>query len=787
MKQIIMKKVLSTIVAAILVANVSAQIKLTEKNIDAVLKQMTLQEKADLLIGCIEGTNYFGVPQPTGSDPSNVILIPGAAGQTNKVSRLGIPATVVADGPAGLRISPTRPNDNNTYYCTGYPVPILMASTWNTPLVQRVGSTVGKELKEYGVDVLLAPGTNIMRNPLCGRNFEYYSEDPFLSGYICAAMVKGLQSEGVGACVKHFADNNQETNRNENDSRVDQRTLREIYLKPFEIVVKNSQPWSIMSAYNLLNGTHCQENYDLLTTVLRKEWGFKGFVMTDWTGKRNTSAQVHAGNDMMMPGTRTQIEQILADVQSGVLSEADVDACVRRVLQYIVKTPRFKGYKFTNRPDFETSKAVTRTAASEGIVLLKNEQRVLPLADSIKNIAFFGVTSYHFLSDGSGSGHVSTSYVVNMLEGMEKAGYHSNQGIKKIYDAVDALSDAKYEMSPAKAKLPILEMIGINHRPDEIRIPRYIADASTQESQLAVITIGRKPGEGADRAVKGDYELTETEQEMISNVCDAYHAVGKKVVVILNVGGVVETASWKDKPDAIILAWMPGQEGGHSVADILTGKVNPSGHLPITFPVHYSDVPSAQNYPNLPGKPEDGMNGLSAILNPKMYSADPCFNTTKYEEGINVGYRYYSTKGVSTSYPFGYGLSYTTFEFSNLKVAQRGKKYIASVTVRNTGNMAGRHVAQLYVKTPATTHETPVRELKAFAKTDLLQPGQSQMLTMEFSNYDLATFYLEDSAWKTIAGTYMVEICENAETVVTSMPLRIKDTTRYSVNNVLNN
>ena len=781
-----MKKVLLTTIAALLTAGLSAQIKLTEKNIDKVLKQMTLQEKADVLIGCIEGTNYFGVPQPTGSDPSNVTLIPGAAGQTNKVSRLGIPATVVADGPAGLRISPTRPDDPNTYYCTGYPVPILMASTWNTPLVQQVGRTMGKELKEYGVDVLLAPGTNIMRNPLCGRNFEYYSEDPFLSGYICAAMVNGLQSEGVGACVKHFAANNQETNRNENDSRVDQRTLREIYLKPFEIVVKNSQPWSIMSAYNLLNGVHCQENYDLLTTVLRNEWGFKGFVMTDWTAKRNTSAQIHAGNDMMMPGTKTQIEQILEDVKSGALSEADVDACVRRVLQYIVKTPRFKGYAFSNHPDFETSTTISRNAASEGIVLLKNKQQTLPLTDSIKNIAFFGVTSYHFLSDGSGSGHVSTSYVVNMLEGMEKAGYHFNKGIKKIYDAVDVLSDAKYDMSPAKTRLPILEMIGINHRPDEIRIPRYIADASAQQSQLAIITIGRKPGEGADRAVKGDFELTETEQEMISNVCDAYHAVGKKVVVILNVGGVVETASWKEKPDAIVLAWMPGQEGGHSVADVLTGKVNPSGHLPITFPVHYSDVPSAKNYPNLPGKPEDGMNGLSAILNPALYSADPCFNTTKYEEGIHVGYRYYSTKGVRTSYPFGFGMSYTTFEFSDLKVTPQGKKYIATITVKNTGNKAGRQVAQLYIKSPATTHETPIRELKAFAKTDLLQPGQSQKLTMEFSNYDLASFYLEDSAWKTISGSYTVEIGEDAETIKISTPLQIKSTTKYPVNNVLN-
>ncbi len=782
------KKIFLVAAAAALALNGPAQTRLTEKNVDDVLRQMTLQEKADLLVGCIEGTNYFGVPQPTGSDPTNAVLVPGAAGQTNTISRLGVPATVVADGPAGLRISPTRPDDDRSYCCTGYPVPIAMASTWNAPLVRRVGSSMGKELKEYGVDMLLAPGTNIMRNPLCGRNFEYFSEDPVLSGRMCAAMVDGLQGEGVGACVKHFAANNQETNRNENDSRVDQRTLREIYLKPFEIAVKESQPWAVMSAYNRLNGVHCQENYDLLTTVLRKEWGFGGIVMTDWTGKRNTSAQVHAGNDMMMPGTRTQIEQIVADVESGALAEEDVDACVRRVLQYVVKTPRFKGTPSAGVSDAGASTAVSRTAASEGIVLLKNSRQTLPLADSVRNIAFFGVSSYHFLSDGSGSGHVSTPYVVSLLEGMEKAGYRPDEGVRRIYEAAEALADAKYDLSPAKAKLPFLEMIGINHRPDEVRIPRYIADASALKSQLAVITIGRKPGEGADRAVEGDFELTETEQEMISHVCDAYHAAGGTVVVTLNVGGVVETASWRDKPDAIVLAWMPGQEGGHAVADVLTGRVNPSGHLPVTFPVSYADVPSARNYPNVPRKPDDGMNGLTAILNPDMYAADPCFNTTRYEEGIDVGYRYYSTRGVGTSYPFGFGLSYTTFEMSDLKVTQRrGERFVASVTVTNSGDRAGRHVAQLYVKAPASTHETPVRELKAFAKTDILQPGQSQKVSMEFTRYDLASFYPEDSAWKTIAGTYTVEICEDAETPVISLPLNIKETTRYAVNNVLNN
>ena len=280
-----------------------AQPLLNEKNIDRIIAEMTLREKAELLVGAINGTNYTGVPMPTGNE-AGTQRVPGAAGQTNTIPRLGIPSTVVADGPAGLRVLPQRTGDESTYYCTGFPVEILLASTWNTEVIREIGAAMGNDVREYGVDVILGPATNIMRSPLCGRNFEYFSEDPLLSGRMTAAITAGIQSQGVGTSVKHFAANNQETNRNANDSRVSARALREIYLKPFEIAVREAQPWTIMSSYNQLNGEFTQESRTLLTDILRGDWGFEGLVMTDWTGQRNTSAQVHAGNDLMMPGVK---------------------------------------------------------------------------------------------------------------------------------------------------------------------------------------------------------------------------------------------------------------------------------------------------------------------------------------------------------------------------------------------------------------------------------------------------------------------------------------------------
>lgn len=763
----------------------SAELKLRPDNIDQIVKAMTLQEKAELLVGSIEGTNYFGIPQSTGSDPNSRVLVEGAAGQTNLLSRLGIPSTVVADGPAGVRINPTRHGTDKTYYATGFPVGILLASTFDQEMLDSVGRAFGAEIRDYGVDVILGPGMNVMRSPLCGRNFEYFSEDPLLAGKSAAAIVRGIQSQGVGTSVKHFAANNQETNRNFNDSRLDQRTLREIYLRPFEIVIKEGKPWTVMSSYNKLNGTFTQENRELLTDLLRDEWGYDGIVMTDWTAQRNTSAQVAAGNDLMMPGTKGQIEQIVEDVKSGVLSEKDVDACVRRMLQYIVKTPRFRGFQYNDSPDFASHAVASRQAASDGMVLLKNDNRTLPLS-APRKVALFGNTGYRFLPDGSGSGHVSTAHTVNLVEGLGNAGFALNDTVGRIYGTYFEAEDARNAYSPMN-KIPFLKMIGIEWRPEEYRIPSYVADGAAQQADVAIITIGRKPGEGFDRTVEGDFNLTNTEREMITNVSQAFHAAGKPVVVILNVGGVVETASWRDQADAILLAWMPGQEGGNVVADVLTGKVNPSGRLPITFPVSYTDVPSAADFPQGQPRVDDGMMGLSAILKPQSREGkwEKNIEYTDYAEGVNVGYRHYTTHGVPVAYPFGYGQSYTEWKFENLTAKAKKGGVEVALTIKNIGEKAGREVAQIYVSAPKGTLDKPLRELRAFGKTRLLQPGESQTLTMFIPDRDLSSFSIDRSAWVTDAGTYTVEACRDADTPVLTANVEVKKAKTWPVKNIL--
>lgn len=756
-----------------------AQPRLNEKNIDQVVRAMTLREKAELLVGSIDGTNYTGIPMPTGNE-AGTQRVPGAAGQTNTIPRLGIPSTVVADGPAGLRVMPRRPGDENTYYCTGFPVEILLASTWNTEVIREVGAAMGNDVREYGVDVILGPATNIMRSPLCGRNFEYFSEDPLLAGKMTAAITAGIQSQGVGTSVKHFAANNQETNRNANDSRVSARALREIYLKPFEITVREAQPWTIMSSYNQLNGEFTQESRTLLTNILRGDWGFEGLVMTDWTGQRNTSAQVRAGNDLMMPGVKGQIEQIVSDVQSGILSEKDVDQCVRRMLEYIVKTPSFKQYPYSNRPDASANARISRIAAEEGIVLLKNDRGALPLSDDIKNIAFFGVSSYQFIHDGFGSGHVNTPYVVNMLEGMASHGYGSNEKLRHYYESYIQSENAKFAFSPLSG-IPLLETIGIGAHIEDQDLPSYAYATLAGESDLAVITLGRKPGEGFDRNVEGDFCLTAAEQGLLKGVCEAFHGAGKKVVVILNTGGVVETSSWKNLPDAIVLAWMPGQEGGNAVADILSGTVNPSGKLPVTFPCSYADVPGAEDFPFDRGKDySDGMNGLMTLLRP--VPADPNernIGYTNYSEGIYVGYRHYTTREVPVSYPFGYGLSYTTFSYEKASVSRKGDCFTARITVTNTGLAAGKEVVQLYVSAPQGSLDKPVHELKAFAKTRNLKPGESQTLEMTFSTYDLASYDEALSAFVTDKGSYQAHFGTDANHFVETISFKVPSAKSY--------
>ena len=752
-----MKKIFLSLAALAASVGLFAQPRLSKDNIEDVLKAMTLEEKATLLVGGGWGSMVAG-----SLTASSDVLVSGAAGTTRAIPRLGIPQTVVADGPAGLRINPTRPGTDKTFYCTGFPVGTVLASTWNTDLVKDVTSAMGNEVLEYGVDVLLAPGQNLHRNPLCGRNFEYFSEDPYLSGKMAAAYVSGVQSNGVGVSAKHFAANSQETNRMNGDSRINPRALRELYLKGFEIMVKDSDPWTIMSSYNRLNGPYTQEDKDLLTTILRDEWGYRGIVMTDWTGKRNTAAQVAAGNDLMEPGEDSQIKEIVDSVNSGALSVEDLDTCVRRMLQYIVRTPRFSSYKYSDKPDLKAHAEVARKAAGEGLVLLKNENDALPFKD-VSNVALYGVSGYDFIAGGTGSGNVNKEHVTNIADGLKMDGVSVDATLADWYSKYIDFAKANERNNSSTPGFGV--MLG-DPVISEMAIGRNFIEKLASSTDMAIFTVARNAGEGEDRkALDGDFTLTGAEREMLQNLCDVYHALGKKVVVVLNIGGVIETASWKQLPDAILLAWTPGQEGGAAVADVLTGKVNPSGKLPMTFPVAYLDHPSSFNFPyNYNGNAS--MDPMAMFFGGGQRRLTKDVDYTNYEEGIWVGYRYFDTVGKDVSYPFGYGLSYTTFTYSNpqVKVAKDGT-VTASVTVKNTGKVAGKEAVQLYVAAPAGGLVKPAKELRAFAKTRSLAPGESQTLTMTVDPYSLASFNESTSAWETAAGDYVAYFAASVEDV----------------------
>ena len=767
-----MKKTIITLFAAgVFTSGYAADPQLGKATIDEVIHAMTLEEKVDLLVGA-ERRVGEGFNSTVGKSMS---LVQGVAGTTQPIPRLGIPPVVVADGPAGLRISPVREGTAETFYCTAFPVATLLASSWNTGLVEEVGKAIGNEVLEYGVDVILGPALNLHRNPLCGRNFEYYSEDPLLAGKITAAMVRGIQSNGVGTSIKHFAANNQETSRGTNDVRITRRALRELYLKGFEIAVREAQPWTVMTSYNKINGEYTSESRALLTDILRNEWGFKGTVMTDWNGGVNPPLQIHAGNDLLMPGIIAQRDTILHAVRTGRLSEEDVNTDVRRILELVVKTPRFKGYKFSNKPDLKAHAEVTRASATEGMVLLKNEGNVLPLSD--KNIAVFGITSYEFISGGSGSGDVNEAYTISLGEGLAGAGFTNNPTVRETYEKHIAAEDERHKADTSNPWARFFRIPPAEFVPEAALLEKAAAEAS-----VALLTIGRNAGEFADRKLPGDFELSEIEQQLIANVCKAFHAAGKKVAVILNIGGVIETASWKAQPDAILLAWQPGQEGGHSVADILSGKVSPSGRLPMTFPVNYMDIPSSANFPF--DAPPPGPASFMSVQPVPGEEKEPVRNVdyTLYEEDVYVGYRYFDTFDKAVSYPFGYGLSYATFEYARPAVRQTGNDFLVTVKVKNTGKTAAKEVVQLYVNAPASGLS---KELKGFAKTATLQPGESEEVTLKVNAADFASFDAAASAWITPAGEYQLLIGASSADIKNTVKVNVPQELRTKVHDVL--
>ncbi len=709
--------------------------------IEDVIAAMTLEEKAHLIVGT--GMAGFSGDSAVVGETRNIV--PGAAGTTYPIPRLGIPAIVLADGPAGLRINPTREGDSATYYCTHFPIGTLLACTWDTTLVNKVGSAIGNEVLEYGADVLLAPALNIHRNPLCGRNFEYYSEDPLVAGRIAAAYVRGVQSNGVGTSVKHFALNNQETNRMGNDAQVSPRAIREIYLKGFETVVKEADPWTVMSSYNRLNGTYTSESEELLQTLLRDEWGYKGTVMTDWFGGSDAPAQMIAGNDMLQPGTDKQYNAIIDAVNAGKLDMAVLDRNVRRILELITRTPRFKGFKPSNAPDLVAHATVTRQSATEGMVLLKNDNATLPLAENAKKVALYGCTAYDWVAGGTGSGNVNRAYTVSLVDGLKNAGYELADA--SLADRYAAHIQAENERNkPQGGKY---SMFLPTPRPEELTFQAAELAKHADDADVAIVTIGRNSGEFLDRKTD-DFTLSAANRKLLADVVKAFHAKGKKVVAIMNIGGVIETASWKNLPDAILCAWQGGQEGGNSVADVISGKAYPSGKLTMTFPMDFADHASSKNFPqNI--KEEIRLGGNNDSIDAPVRN----YHYTPYEEDIYVGYRYFDSFEKPVSYPFGYGLSYTTFEYGKPSVKFENGRYTVCVEVRNSGSHPGKEIVQLYAAAPdAKAKNKPAKELKAFAKTAELQPEQSETVEMTFAAADLASFDQDASTWVVDGGQY---------------------------------
>jgi beta-glucosidase len=705
--------------------------QLNKNNIKEVVKAMTLDEKIQFVSG-IGMSISLGSDGPVAGSIGGKVA--GAAGATLAIPRLGIPSVIMADGPAGLRIDPTIVNGEKIY-TTAFPVGSLIASTWNTTLTTSVGKAMGNEVKEMGVDVLLAPGMNLIRNPLCGRNYEYYSEDPVLSGEMATAAVNGVQSQGVGVSVKHFVANNQESNRNSVSALVSQRALRELYLRGFEIAIKKSNPWTVMSSYNKINDTYVSENPELLTTILRDEWNFKGMVTTDWFSGRKYANQVKAGNDLLMPGRKQEAKKIKEALDEGALKETELDRNIERILQLVVKTPVFANYRYSQHPNFIANRAIAQQAAEEGMVLLKNKA-ALPL--SAGKIALLGNASYDTFVGGTGSGEVQSAYTISFYDGLKKAGFSLDENLKKAY--LNYITEEKEKRPKRVSILDVIKPV------EEFPISEEQLQQISRNCEAAIITIGRNAGEGSDRSVETDYVLNDKELALIKATASAFHAQGKKLIVALNIDALVEVTSWQDLADALLITWLPGQEAGNAFANIIAGKINPSGKLPQTMAISYNDIPSATAFPGTPKRsPSESV----------------------YNEGIYVGYRYFSSFGKPVAYPFGYGLSYTQFEMKKLKAPTKfSKKLSLSVEVTNVGEVAGKEVVQVYLSAPAKSMDKPALELKAFAKTELLSPKQSQTLSFTLTPESLASFDTARSAWVVEAGTYTVKVGNSVENIL---------------------
>lgn len=627
--------------------------------------------------------------------------------------RLGIPPLAMADGPHGLRkqIGSGDNGVSKSEPATAFPTAACVASSWNPENAEKIGRAIGEECRYYGVHMLLGPGLNIKRNPLCGRNFEYYSEDPLLAGKFGAAFVRGVQSMGVSACLKHFALNNQENFRFIGNSVADERAIREIYLKPFETAVKEGKPGAVMSSYNRINGTFASENKWLLTDVLRTEWGFDGIVMSDWGGTHDRIAGIRAGEDLEMPGdTAVSLKKVYAALSDGSLSDDEANACVTRIL---AATERFATASKTESFDRDGHAELAAEVAADSAVLMKNDG-TLPL-DSTKPLCVIGELFEKMRYQGSGSSMISPTKVVSHKDAFDARGI--KYGYARGYSA---------GVDPAEGT-PIAEAVALAEKYDTVLL--YLGLTDLAES------------EGGDRV---HMRLPDDQLELVN----ALIKTGKKIVIVLSGGSPVELP-FADGVNAILNLYLPGQCGGEAGARLLFGEANPSGKLAETWYKHYADVPYGEEYSKKANE--------------------------FYKESVFVGYRFAKTAKIKTAFPFGFGLSYTDFEYKNLAVTKENGVVTAALTVRNTGNRDGAEVVQLYVKNNENSAVfKPESELCAFAKV-YLKAGEEKAVSLSFALSELSFWNVKENAWTLENGEYTIEVGTSSEDVRLTAPLTVTE------------
>lgn len=668
-------------------------------DVEEILNNLTLGEKASLCSGA-------------------------ARMKTVSIDRLNIPKMIVSDGPHGIRVDPERSEEGEITTC--FPTASTLGSAWNTDLIEEIGAALGKECQYSGIHVLLAPGVNMKRSPLCGRNFEYYSEDPYLSGRMGAAFVEGVQGQGVGTSLKHYAANNQEYQRMRISAEINERTLREIYLPAFEHVVKEAEPWTVMCAYNKINGTYASEHPYLLTEILREEWDFDGFVVTDWGAINDRVEGLKAGLDLEMPGPSPYNDtKIKEAVKSEELDEEVLDEAVKRILKIVFKA------KEKENPDVEVDAeehhALAQKVVSEGSVLLKNEDEILPLNEkNLDSISVIGKTAEEPRFQGGGSSEVDPEELEIPIEKIEEKAEDTTVRFARGYEE-EEIEESLIDEATEKAEASDVSILFLS-------VPRRIES------------------EGFDRP---RMKLPENQIKLLKEVSK----VQPNTVVVLNNGSAVEMDSWIDNASALLEAWLPGEAGGGAIADILFGDVNPSGKLQETFPKKLEDNPSYLNFPGEKGK-------------------------VRYGEGQFIGYRYYDKKEIEPKFPFGFGLSYTEFEYHKAKLDKEHMKDTeelnVSIEVKNTGDVEGKEIIQLYVKEKDSELVRPEKELKGFAKVKL-DSGKSKTVNLTLEKRDFAHYDPEVGDWLVGTGEYDILIGSSSRDIRQKKTVHVESTAEAEI------